>query len=77
MHSKLHVSEGLRMKLCSYEPVGGKSDLAHLLWFLDKATFSRDGGDEGGRTMKVGGRGEKGGGRCGAMKVGGGVGGPA
>ena len=24
------------MKLCSYEPEGGKSDLAHLFGFLDK-----------------------------------------
>ena len=27
---------GFRMKLCSHEPVGGKSELAHLFGFLDK-----------------------------------------
>ena len=50
------------MKLCSYEPVGGKSDLAHLFGFLDKGTFSREGGGEGGGRGEGGGWG--GGGGC-------------
>ena len=58
------------MKLCSYEPVGGKSDLAHLFWFLDKGTYSREGGERGGE--RGGGGGGGGGGRCGGGRCGGG-----
>ena len=33
---KLYESKGIKLKLCSYRPVGGKSTLAHLFELFDK-----------------------------------------
>ena len=33
---KLYESKGIKPKLCSYRPVGGKSTLAHLFAFSDR-----------------------------------------
>ena len=35
---ELYESEGIKPKLCSYKPVGGKSTLAHLFGFFDVYT---------------------------------------
>ena len=37
---KLYESKGIKPKLCSYRPVGGKSTLAHLFgFFIKNGTF--------------------------------------